>query len=237
MRDMIIEGAKAMGLSLPGDAADKLMRYHAMLTEAAAQFNLTKVDPNPREAVDRNYLDALTPLAVPGLLDGARTLCDVGCGAGLPGLPLSIALPHVRVTLIDSLGKRVAFVNDVIKALQLNAECLHMRAEDAARGALRDRFDIVTARAVAALPTLIEWCMPLTRPGGCMVAWKGPSLDEELASAPAAIRTLNGGAYRVVETPIPWRDWRHRLFILEKAGPTPKGFPRKSGEAKSRPLI
>ena len=238
MRNMIEEGARAMGLSLPEGAADRLAAYHAMLEKAASQFNLTRVDFSPREAVDRNYLDALTPLAVPGLMDGVTTLCDVGCGAGLPGIPLSIALPHARVTLIDSLRKRVDFVSEVISDLGLNAECLHMRAEDAAKpGALRDRFDAVTARAVAALPTLVEWCMPLVRPGGRMIAWKGPSLQDELKSAGAAVRALNGGRCETFDTPIPGRDWQHKLFVLYKAGPTPRAFPRRGGEAKNRPIV
>ena len=237
MRDLIIERAGAMGLTLPPDAAEKLAAYHDMLIRANAVMNLTRVPDDPDEAIDRNYLDALTPLSAGALPEGLRTLCDVGSGAGLPGIPLAIALPDVRVTMIDSLGKRVRFIEGVIAELGLNAECLHARAEDAGRDPrLRDAFDVVTARAVAALPTLIELCAPLIRPGGRMIAYKGPSLQEELARSDRAIKALNCCDPAALDAPIPGRDWAHTLFILRKKGPTPRAYPRKAGEAARSPL-
>ena len=238
MKERILAGARAMGISLPEAAPEQFALYHAMLTEANRTMNLTRVSDDPDEAVDRNYLDSLTPLAVPGLMDGVKTLCDVGSGAGFPGIPLAIARPDIRVTLMDSLGKRVAFLNGVIERLCLNAEAVHLRAEEAAGlAAYRDRFDRVTARAVAALPVLCELALPLTRPGGRFIAYKGPSLDEELTAAAAALKRLNAGAAVCYSAPIPGRDWDHRLCVVPKAGPTPRAFPRRPGEAARHPIL
>jgi len=238
MRNLIADGARAMGIALHGDAADRLARFHALLTEANRTMNLTRVPDDPAEAVDRNYLDSLTPLAVPGLMDGVKTLCDVGSGAGFPGIPLAIARPDIRVTLMDSLGKRVNFLNDVIDRLQLNAEAVHIRAEEAARlEGCRDRFDLVTARAVAALPALIELAMPLARVGGRFVAYKGPALDEELAVSAAVMRRLNAGDAQCFSAAIPGRDWDHRLCVVKKLGATPRAFPRRPGEAARNPIL
>ena len=238
MKDLIASGARAMGIALPDGAADRFARYHDMLIEANKTMNLTRVPDDPAEAVDRNYLDSLAPLAVPGLLDGVTALCDVGAGAGFPGIPLAIARPDIRVTLMDSLGKRVNFLNDVINSLGLNAEAVHLRAEEAARmDAYRDRFDAATARAVAALPVLVELVMPLVRPGGRFIAYKGPSLEEELPASAAAIKRLNAGNAVCYPVSIPGRNWDHRLCAVEKLGATPKSFPRRPGEAARNPIL
>ena len=238
MKERILEGALAMGVALPAEAPEQFALYHALLVEANKTMNLTRVPDDPAEAVDRNYLDSLAPLAVPRLMDGVQTLCDVGSGAGFPGIPLAIARPGIRVTLMDSLGKRVAFLNDVIGRLGLNAEAVHVRAEEAARlPVYRDRFDCVTARAVAALPVLLELALPLARPGGRFIAYKGPSLDEELAACQAVLRRLNAGGAACYPAPIPGRDWDHRLCAVLKDGPTPKSFPRRPGEAARHPIL
>lgn len=238
MREMIVNGAKAMGIRLPDHAPDQLIQYHEMLTEVNKVMNLTRVADDPQESVDRNYLDSLSPLSIPGLMDGVKTLCDVGSGAGFPGIPLSIACPEIHVVMMDSLGKRVKFLNQVIDALHLNAEAIHTRAEDAAKlPAYRDQFDMVTARAVAALPTLLELSLPFVRPGGRMMAFKGPSLTEELASSEKALRKLCAQAIEAHAIEIPGRDWDHRLMLIRKTAPTPKAFPRKAGEAGRNPII
>lgn len=238
MKEMILRGAQQMGIALPDHAPDQLIRYHEILTEVNQVMNLTRVSDDPQESVDRNYLDSLSPLAVPGLLDGVKTMCDVGSGAGFPGIPLSIACPHIHVVMMDSLGKRVKFLNQVISELHLNAEAVHTRAEDAAKlPAFRDHFDLATARAVAALPTLLELALPFVRPGGRMMAFKGPSLDEELAASEKAFKKLCSQPIESHAVTIPGRDWDHRLMMIRKTAPTPKAFPRKAGEAGRNPLI
>ncbi|MBR4443037.1 MAG: 16S rRNA (guanine(527)-N(7))-methyltransferase RsmG [Clostridia bacterium] len=237
MKTLVANGARAMGIELPDGAAEQFAQYHDMLVEANRIMNLTRVPDDPAEAVDRNYLDSLAPLTVPGLLDGVKTLCDVGSGAGFPGIPLSIARPDIRVTLMDSLGKRVDFLNNVIERLRLNAEAVHLRAEEAARGVYRDLFDAATARAVAPLPVLLELAMPLVRQGGRFIAYKGPSLDDELSQSSAVMARLNAGKAACYAVSIPGRDWDHRLCVVSKLGATPKSFPRKPGEAARNPIL
>lgn len=236
MLNRICEGARQMGVVLPEGAAEKMLRFHELLMQANAQFNLTRVPDDPQEAVDRNYLDSLAPLAHAGLMRGQRLL-DLGSGAGFPGIPLAIALPDTHVVLLDSLRKRVDFLNGVIEELGLNAEAVHFRAEEAARRPeMREQFSVVTARAVAALPTLCELTLPFTRVGGALIAYHGPKADEELPMAQEAIRTLGGGQAAVIAAPVPERDWDHRLVRVEKRRQTPQKYPRKPGEPGRKPI-
>ena len=238
MRELIRAGAAAMGIALPDDAPDKLVIYHEMLVETNKVMNLTRVPDDPAEAVDRNYLDSLAPLAVPQLTDGVKTLCDVGTGAGFPGVPLSIARPDIHVVLMDSLGKRVKFLQSVIDRLNLNAEAVHIRAEDAAKlPDCRDRFDLAVARAVAALPTLCELTLPFVKAGGRFIAYKGPSLDEELSQSGAILKRMKSEYLETRSVAFPGRDWDHRLCIVRKNAPTPASFPRKAGEAGRNPIL
>jgi 16S rRNA (guanine527-N7)-methyltransferase len=161
----------------------------------------------------------------------------VGSGAGFPGIPLAIMLPDTRFTLVDALGKRVDFLSAVIDRLGLNAEALHLRAEDAARrDDLREGFDLAVARAVAPMNVLCEYLLPLVRVGGAMLALKGPGLDEELAQAENALRLLGGALEGVQPLAIPGRDWNHRAAWIKKTAPTPEKYPRRAGAVEKRPL-
>ena len=235
LKSLLLSGAEQMGVPMTEDQASQFARYHAMLVEANARMNLTRVPDDPREAADRNYLDCIAPLA-----DGfpqIRSAVDVGSGAGFPGIPLAIMLPDARFTLIDALGKRVEFLRAVIDALGLNAEALHLRAEDAARqDALRERFDLATARAVAPMNVLCEYLLPFVRIEGRALALKGPGLKAELARAEDAAALLGGALERVVPLSIPGRDWDHRAVWLRKVAPTPARYPRRAGVAEKRPL-
>ncbi len=237
LANMILESARAMGIDMTEHQASQFARYHEMLVEANSQFNLTRVPDELREAVDRNYLDCISPLAH-DFPAGVKTLIDVGSGAGFPGIPLSIMLPDVHVVLVDALDKRVKFLKSVIDELHLNAEAIHARAEDAAKRAdLREQFDIATARAVAAANLLAEYLLPFVKVGGRMLALKGPSLDEELADAAYAFEVLGGRVERIESAEIPGRDWSHRLAYVEKIAPTPAKYPRKPGMPEKKPLI
>ena len=225
----------AAGIPLTDGQAAQFERYHEMLIEANARMNLTRVPDDALEAVDRNYLDCACPLA--GDFPEAHTAIDVGSGAGFPGIPLSILMPETRFTLIDALGKRVDFLNSVIEALGLNAEALHLRAEDAARREdLRERFDLATARAVAPMNALCEYLLPFVRLGGRALALKGPGLDGELSQAENAISLLGGRLECVQPLAIPGRDWDHRAAWIEKISPTPEKYPRRAGVVEKRPL-
>lgn len=237
LKNMMLESARAMGIEMTEKQAEQFAKYHEMLVEANSKFNLTRVPDELREAADRNYLDCIAPLAY-DWPEGVRSLVDVGSGAGFPGIPLSIMLPQTHVVMVDSLDKRVKFLQSVIDALGLNAEAVHARAEDAARRPeLREHFDIAVARAVAPLNVLCEYLLPFVRVGGHMLALKGPSLDAELSDAAFALDTLGARLERVENAEIPGRDWSHRLAYLEKTAPTPEKYPRKAGVPEKKPLI
>ena len=236
LAEMMLESAAAMGIAMTRAQAEQFEQYHAMLTEANRQFNLTRVPDELREAADRNYLDCIAPLAH-GWPEGVRSLVDVGSGAGFPGIPLSIMLPEVHVVMVDSLDKRVKFLQSVIDALGLNAEAVHARAEDAARRPeLRERFDMAVARAVAPMCVLCEYLLPFVRVGGRMLALKGPMAAEEAERAQTALAQLNGRLARVCPVSVPGRDWDHRVIEILKTGATPDRFPRRAGIAETRPL-
>ena len=237
LQKILLDSAAKMGISMTGAQAEQFALYHQMLVEANAKFNLTRVPDALEEAADRNYLDCIAPLAC-GWPDGIESLIDVGSGAGFPGIPLSIMLPGTRVVMVDSLDKRVKFLQSVIEALNLNAQAVHARAEDAARRPeLRERFDLATARAVASMNLLAEYLLPFVRVGGWMLALKGPAIDEELAQANYALSKLGGRPERVERAAIPGRDWDHRLAYVKKIKKTPDLYPRKVGTPEKKPLI
>jgi len=236
MRDILINNARLMGIEMSNEQAEKFCEYHRMLIEVNKSMNLTRVPDDIEEAVARNYLDSITPL-IYGLPEGTKTLADVGSGAGFPGIPLAIMLPEVRITLIDALDKRVKFLNDVIKALGLNAHAVHFRCEDAGKKPeLRESFDVVTSRAVAALNILSELSLPLVRVGGQMIAYKGPLWQEEAEQAANAFEKLGGVIREVKPADIPGRDWNHMLVYIDKISPTPPQYPRRPGMPEKKPL-
>lgn len=236
MQNRLIEMAREMGVEMSAAQAEKFCGYHALLTEANKSMNLTRVSDDIDEAIARNYLDSVTPL-IYGMPEGAKTLADVGAGAGFPGIPLAIMLPEIRITLIDALDKRVKFLNDVIAKLGLNAVAVHARAEEAGKKPeLRESFDVATSRAVAAMNILCEYSLPLVKVGGTMIAYKGPTWQEEAEQAANALEKLGGTVKEARPAPIPGRDWNHVLVYIEKTAPTPAQYPRRSGMPEKKPL-
>ncbi|MDD4312873.1 MAG: 16S rRNA (guanine(527)-N(7))-methyltransferase RsmG, partial [Eubacteriales bacterium] len=196
--------------------------YYAMLADWNSRVNLTAIT-EPEDVAKKHFLDSLA--AAPYLKPNA-SIVDVGTGAGFPGLPLLIFRPDLRVTLIDSLQKRLTFLEAVLKELKLNAELVHARAEDAGQNPkYRETFDVALTRAVSALPVLCELTLPLVKVGGLSIAYKGDSA-EELAASNNALSVLNATAERVV---IPADYGARELVILTKTGTTPKQYPRKAG--------
>ncbi len=234
-----LEGA-LLGLGVqtfPG-TAEKLVRYHEMLCDWNTRMNLTG-DTDFDLAIDRHYLDSLAPLGTEGLFPEGASVIDVGSGAGFPGLPLCIARPDMQMTLLDSLAKRVAFLNAVVKDLGLsNVKPLHMRAEDGGQDpGLRERFDRAVARAVAPLGVLCELLLPFVRPGGKMICYKGPAAREEWEAGNRAAAVLGGE--RLLRTPFLFPrqpDWQHAVFTSEKKEKTVRQYPRKAGTPSRSPL-
>ncbi len=234
MKNRILDSAKIMGVPLTDEQADKMVKYHEMLVSANKQMNLTRVPDDINEAADRNYLDSLNAVKH---LDCVSALIDVGTGAGFPGIPIAIACPHIKVTLLDALQKRVGFLQSVIDELGLNAEAVHGRAEDVARKPeFRDAFDVATARAVAEMNVLCEWLLPFVKAEGRMLALKGPGAEEELVRAENALVQLNAEKVAVHPAPVPGRDWAHKIVEVKKTAPTPDRFPRRASAIEKKPL-
>lgn len=232
MREMLEAAARECGLELTGEMLDALCAYWRYLSKVNKHMNLTAV-ASDEEAVWRHFMDSLAPVRA-GLLARGASVLDLGSGAGFPGLPLSVARPDLEVTLMDSLRKRVDFLGEAARIAGARARAVHARAEEAARGEMRERFDAVTARAVARLNVLCELALPFVRVGGVLIAYKGPAADAELAEAGEALRRLGGGDARVLPAGVPGRD--SRLVVVRKLRPTPRAFPRKPGEAARKPL-
>ena len=203
--------------------------YYAMLADWNTRVNLTAITA-PEDVAKKHFLDSLA--AAPYLKQGA-VIVDVGTGAGFPGLPLLIFRPDLKVTLMDSLQKRLVFLEAVCKELNLTAELVHARAEDAGQNPkYREKFDVALTRAVSALPVLCELTLPLVKVGGVSIAYKGDSA-EELAASGNALSVLHATAERVV---IPADYGARELVILTKTGTTPKQYPRKAGTPAKNPL-
>ena len=238
MRDILVQGLAEMGLTPPGEAVDKLCRYAGLLLEQNQVMNLTAIT-QPEEVARLHFLDSAAVMAWkgPGSLAG-KSLIDVGTGAGFPGMVLKILEPSLSLTLVDSLGKRVLWLETVCKALSLDGvRCLHARAEELSQEpGSRDAFDLVTSRAVASFPLLCELCLPFAKVGGVFVAMKSVDSDAELHSGRNAIKQLGGKALPNWDYPIPGSGVTHRLVPVEKHSPTPKGFPRSWGKIKKSPL-
>ena len=229
MRATLEQGLPALGMGL--ELIEPLEAFSRMLLEKNQVMNLTAIT-DPRDVAALHLLDSLAGLA--GLEAG--TVVDVGTGAGFPGVPLAIARSSVRVTLLDSLGKRVDFLRESCRELGLeNVECVHGRAEEFA-GERRERFDLAVSRAVAALPMLCELCLPLVKVGGAFWAMKSVDTEEEISASKAAIKLLGGHIQAVSDYTIPTTEVVHRVVRIQKIGPTPKKYPRRFALIKKQPL-
>lgn len=231
MREILEAGLQ--DLHLPTQGVPALMRYGEMLIETNQVMNLTAIT-EPDEVARLHFLDSAALL---GLLDFSdKSVADIGTGAGFPGLPLKIVEPSIHLTLLDSLNKRVNFLQGVCDELGLHdVQCVHGRAEEFA-AEHREQFDIVTSRAVAALPMLAELCLPLVRLGGVFAPMKSTASDEELDSAAHAIALLGGEVEEVNDYLIPGTEIRHRLIRIRKVQASPKKYPRAFGKIKKNPL-
>ena len=236
MEERIARGLAALGLTPPPDAAPKLAEYGRLLLEQNQVMNLTAIT-DPDQVVDLHFLDCAALLTIGEDFHG-KTLIDVGTGAGFPGLPLKILEPSLSVTLLDSLGKRVNWLASVCEALSLDkVSCLHARAEEQALEAgFRDGFDLAVSRAVASLELLSELCLPYVKVGGKFLAMKSVDSGAETEGAARAIAKLGGRLLPRVDYTIPGTEIVHRVVVVEKVSPTPKGFPRRWAKMQKAPL-
>lgn len=223
-------------LVCPPTLGEKLLQFEQKLLETNKVMNLTAIT-DPEEMIKKHYWDSIYPLSK-GIFPENAKVVDVGCGAGFPSLPLKLAAPHLDMTLLDSLNKRLNFLDGVIDELELSGiRTLHMRAEDAGRNPqLRGSFDIAVSRAVAELGKLCEYCLPLVKKGGALIAYKGATADEELERAQNAIRILGGKTEQVFHYTLPGEEDKRAIIVIRKINDTPKVYPRNPKQIKDKPL-
>lgn len=230
MKEILLAGFPSLGLALTEEQAETLCAFGRLMLEKNQVMNLTAIT-DPAAVAQLHFLDCLA------LLNAAdfhgKSVIDVGCGAGFPGVPLKIAEPSIRLTLLDSLGKRMTWLSEILPGLGVEADCVTARAEEYVAGC-RGRFDIATSRAVARLNVLAELCLPYVRTGGCFLAMKGADAAAELSEAGRAIRLLGGKVEKVYEYPVAGAV--HRAVVIRKTGPTPPQYPRRFSKIKQQPL-
>lgn len=227
------KGAQA-GLSFSQQQLDQFSKYYELLVETNKVMNLTAIT-EPEDVAVKHMVDSL--LAYVPEMQG-KALADVGTGAGFPGVPLKIYCPELKVTLIDSLGKRLKFLQTVIDTLDLKGiRCEHLRAEDAGRNKQhREKYDIVTARAVARLSVLSEYCLPLVKKGGVFIALKGSKFAEEISEGEEAVKILGGRLVSQEQVKLPGLDDGRAIIKITKIKNTPAQYPRKAGTPEKQPL-
>jgi 16S rRNA (guanine527-N7)-methyltransferase len=237
MTDWVQQARDLLNVDLSPEQVTALLTVEALLIEWNERMNLTAIT-EPDAIRVRHFLDSLSPVLVTDLADGVKVV-DIGTGAGFPGLPLAVAFPNVYVTLIDSVGKKVKFIQHVIDALGLtNAEAIHARAEEAGQDAAhRAAYDVVLARAVARLPGLMEYMLPLAKVGGRCIAMKGTTAHAEAADAARAIVAFGGKLDSITELQLPTIEHPHYLIAIDKVSATPPEFPRKPGTPTRAPVI
>ena len=230
MKDTLLQGCAALNIPLTEETADTLCAFGEAVIRQNEVMNLTAI-VEPTQVAKLHLLDSLTVLKTAEL--AGKTLIDVGCGAGFPGVPLAIACKDAKVTLLDSLGKRVTWLAQTLPGLGVCAECVTARAEEAA-ASRREQYDFATSRAVARLNILLELSAPFVKVGGAVLAMKGAAAQEELAEAKNAIRQLGLKLETVHKFSIDGAD--HCVIVLRKVAPTPARFPRRYAKIKAAPL-
>jgi len=238
----LIQNLKEFGLSPTEDQCDEFLRYYEMMVEWNKVMNLTTVTEY-RDAVRKHFADSLAAAVTKPFMEingnkQAPSVIDIGTGAGLPGIPVKIMYPQVDMVLLDSLNKRINFLNAVMKELSLTRiKAVHARAEEYIRQEkVRGTFDICLSRAVANLTVLAEYCMPYVKTGGCFISYKSGTIDEECRNAEKAIRVLGGKIEKIERFTLPDYDEARTLIVIRKIKETPSGYPRKAGIPAKSPI-
>ncbi|MDU5107601.1 MULTISPECIES: 16S rRNA (guanine(527)-N(7))-methyltransferase RsmG [unclassified Clostridium] len=230
------EASLEVGLDLTEKQYNQFVEYMRLLQEWNEKINLTAITED-EEVIKKHFIDCIKAFKS-NAVKNAKTIIDVGTGAGFPGLPIAIMNPNVRVTLLDSLNKRINFLNAVIAKLDLkNVVTIHSRAEDGARKPeLRENFDVATSRAVANMAVLSEFCLPYVKLEGYFVALKGPAIEDEIKEGKKAISTLGGELENIIEVNIEESDLKHNIVEIRKVSKCPKTYPRKAGTINKKPI-
>ncbi|MDD6855212.1 MAG: 16S rRNA (guanine(527)-N(7))-methyltransferase RsmG [Oscillospiraceae bacterium] len=230
MKQTLLQGLPELKLALSEEQVDTLCAFGAAVVRQNQVMNLTAIT-EPVQVAKLHLLDSLSVLSALDLR--GKKLIDVGCGAGFPGVPLAIACPEAQVTLLDSLGKRITWLKEILPQLGIQAECVTARAEEAV-ASCRESYDIATSRAVARLNILLELLAPYVKVGGAVVALKGSAAKEELGECGDAMKKLGLRQEAFLEFPVDGAS--HALIVLRKVVPTPKAYPRRYAKIKQSPL-
>lgn len=232
MKQALASGLPQLERKLTDAQLDTFCAFGSALVEKNQVMNLTAIT-EPEQVARLHFLDCIALLGAANFY--GKSVIDVGCGAGFPGVPLKIAEPSIDLTLLDSLKKRMDWLESTLPELGIEAQCVAARAEEYAL-VHREQYDIAVSRAVARLTMLAELCLPLVRVGGHFVAMKSADSDEELSQAARAIATLGGKVTRIWDYPVPGTDAVHRAVVITKVKATPKPYPRRFAKIKQQPL-
>jgi 16S rRNA (guanine527-N7)-methyltransferase len=235
IKNILVKGAESFSIYLDDSQISRFIEYKNTLKLWNQKFNLTAIEDD-KEIVIKHFIDSLS--IYPHIKGKGNNLLDIGAGAGFPGIPIKIVCKKLKVTLLDSLKKRVKFLEHIINSFGLeNVLAIHGRAEDYGNNSnFRESFDIVTARAVAKLPVLLEYCLPLIKIGGIFVAMKGSIIDE-ISDSRKALKLLGGEIDEVQELILPFSDIKRNIIIIKKLRHTPTNYPRKAGKPSKEPLL
>ena len=234
--EILENGIKDFGLSADEKTLNAFKTYREILVEWNQKMNLTGIEEE-KEVYIKHFLDSVSAVSNGYIKDG-MSIIDVGTGAGFPGIPLKICLKDTKLTLLDSLNKRINFLKEVSGQLELeDVEFIHGRAEDFGRNPeYRAKFDIATARAVAGLPVLMEFCVPFVKKGGYFVCLKGPNADLELEESKKAMSVLGIEFVEKIDVKLPEIDLNHNIIVFKKVKNTPAKYPRKAGTPAKAPI-
>ena len=234
MKNILIEGASKLGVEINDKQTAQFCEYARLLKEWNEKINLTAITDDEGIAT-KHFLDSITAILTNKI---KGRMIDVGTGAGFPAIPIKIAKPEIEVTLLDSLNKRLNFLNEVCTSLGLeNIRTVHSRAEDGGKNPQhREKYDVAVSRAVANMSVLCELCLPFVKVGGYFLALKGPLADEELDGARRAITILGGEVEDVISVDIPFTELNHKIIIVKKVRHTPMQYPRKAGIPTKTPI-
>lgn len=234
--DILNEACKEVGITFNEEMYGQFMLYKELIKEWNQKVNLTSITDD-EEIVKKHFIDSIKIFTFKDVKN-AKNIIDIGTGGGFPGIPMKIVCPSLEVVLLDSLNKRVKFLDVVIEQLSLdNVSTIHGRAEDfASPDKYREKFDIVVSRAVANMSVLSELCIPYVKLGNFFIALKGPAVEDELKDSSGAIKKLGGSISKIIPVKIEGSDLNHNLVVIKKNKVTPLKFPRKPGVIKKSPL-
>lgn len=234
--DILNNACISEGLLFDEDKYNKLIKYKDLLKEWNEKINLTAI-VDDENIIKKHFIDSLKIFRF-SELKTAKKIIDVGTGAGFPGIPMKIIIPEIEVVLLDSLNKRVVFLNEVIASLGLNGiKAIHGRAEDFAREPkYREKFDAAVSRAVANMSVLSELCIPYVKKNGYFIALKGPAVEEEIIEGSKAINVLGGLLQETIKVTVDGTDLNHNLVVVKKVKETTNAYPRKAGIAAKKPI-